>query len=209
MLVWIENAPKLNVDSDDIVIEFIDRYISCDLPSSEEDPELFNIVNEVQTHSRRDSKTCKKKNAVCRFNFPRQPSKKTFICRPSVDSNENEDSEIMLEDDAKSLVKKINEADDGRYTSVNDIFNGNGISQQLYEKALATLSKNTNIFMKRDLNSRWINHYNRDLLRIWNHANMDIQYVTDPYSCIVYIVSYISKSEKKWDCYYTKLKMKL
>ena len=33
-------------------------------------------------------------------------------------------------------------------------------------------------------------------MRCWN-ANMDIQFVTDAYACVVYIVSYISKSERE------------
>ena len=35
---------------------------------------------------------------------------------------------------------------------------------------------------------------NPDLLDIWN-ANMDIQYITDPYNCVMYILSYISNTE--------------
>lgn len=35
----------------------------------------------MQQHSKRHSKTCKKKNTTCRFNFPRPVSAKTFICR--------------------------------------------------------------------------------------------------------------------------------
>ena len=37
---------------------------------------------------------------------------------------------------------------------------------------------------------------NPHLIRAWN-GNMDIQYVMDPYSCVMYIVSYISKSERE------------
>lgn len=33
-----------------------------------------------------------------------------------------------------------------------------------------------------------MNQYNSDLLRCWN-ANMDIKFVVDAYSCIVYIIS--------------------
>lgn len=42
----------------------------------------------------------------------------------------------------------------------------------------------------------WTNQYNECLLKCWD-ANMDIQYVLDPFSCIVYIISYISKSERE------------
>ena len=40
-----------------------------------------------------------------------------------------------------------------------------------------------------------INSYNPDLLRIWK-ANMDIQYILDAYVCVMYVTSYMTKSEK-------------
>ena len=40
-----------------------------------------------------------------------------------------------------------------------------------------------------------INSYNSVLLRAWQ-ANMDIQYVLDPYACAVYILSYITKGQR-------------
>ena len=40
-----------------------------------------------------------------------------------------------------------------------------------------------------------INSYNADLLKAWR-ANLDIQYVLDPYSCAVYILSYITKGQR-------------
>lgn len=42
----------------------------------------------------------------------------------------------------------------------------------------------------------WINQHNEHLLEAWN-ANIDIQYVVDAYSCICYILSYISKKESE------------
>ena len=40
-----------------------------------------------------------------------------------------------------------------------------------------------------------INLYNETVLRSWR-ANIDIQFVLDPYACAMYIVSYISKSQR-------------
>lgn len=64
------------------------------------------------------------------------------------------------------------------------------------EKAHARLSNKTSIVLKRETNALWINQYNKNLLQAWN-ANMDIQYVIDAYSCVVYIISYISKAERE------------
>jgi len=50
--------------------------------------------------------------------------------------------------------------------------------------------------LRRKPSDIWINQYNPDLLKCWN-ANMDIQYITDAYSCVMYIISYISKAERE------------
>lgn len=52
------------------------------------------------------------------------------------------------------------------------------------------------IILKREPRECWINQYNPDLLEAWN-ANIDVQFVVDGYSCIAYIVSYISKKESE------------
>ena len=58
------------------------------------------------------------------------------------------------------------------------------------------ITKHLCIIYKRNIDDLWINPYNKTLLLTWN-ANMDIQPVLDVYSCIMYIVSYISKGEKE------------
>lgn len=84
-LFWIENAPKFRENPETDVVEFIDKYISCEIPDKHEDQEPHDIVMAVQQHSKNHSKSCKKKGTVCRFNFPRPPSEKTFISKPQED----------------------------------------------------------------------------------------------------------------------------
>ncbi|KAJ8378741.1 hypothetical protein AAFF_G00236610 [Aldrovandia affinis] len=91
MVVWIEDAPGVQ-DPEDCpdVIEFIDRYITCQMPDEKADPELHKIVSEVQIHSQNHSKTCRKGNVSWRFGFPRLPMDKTIIaCAPW---NDDEDA---------------------------------------------------------------------------------------------------------------------
>ena len=70
------------------------------------------------------------------------------------------------------------------------------ISQDEFENYLSICSNRQTIYYKRRIEEQWINNYNPHLIRAWN-GNMDIQYVMDPYSCVMYIVSYISKSERE------------
>ncbi|XP_062389285.1 uncharacterized protein LOC134077598 [Sardina pilchardus] len=76
-LFWIENAPQIDKESDEDVAAFIDNYVTCELDS--EDTKLYETASAVQQHSKKHSKTCKKKGTTCRFNFPKPPSARTFI----------------------------------------------------------------------------------------------------------------------------------
>ncbi|XP_038063129.1 uncharacterized protein LOC119733831 [Patiria miniata] len=106
-LFWIENAPRIEVDTDDEVVTFIDRYVSCKLPSKEEHEELNDIVSHVQLHSRKHSKSCKKKGTECRFNFPRPPSVRTFISKP--------------DPSADYVVNKNSYAEENEFNNDNDL----------------------------------------------------------------------------------------
>lgn len=61
-LFWIEGAPQIDKNTDEEVVEFIDKYVLCELPS--DDDALLDIVSSVQTHSKRHSKSCRKKKTM-------------------------------------------------------------------------------------------------------------------------------------------------
>lgn len=77
-LFWIEDAPLLDEDDGQTVCDFVDRFVSCQLPDDTIDPELHEIVTSVQQHSKNNSKSCKKNGTTYRFNFPRPPSEKNI-----------------------------------------------------------------------------------------------------------------------------------
>ena len=226
MVVWIKHAPILDEDGDDEVIEFVDKYISCEMPP-DTDAELHEIVSSVQTHSQTHTKSCRKTGKTCRFNFPRPPSNRTFICRGTKASEtQNQDSDSSCDDDAydtddkeqtsnsnkhtaeaekaeqehaKGTLKKVWDllSDKERhFASFEQVLEAANISQDELEDNLATCTNRQTIYYKRRIDEQWINNYNPHLIRAWN-GNMDIQYVMDPYSCVMYIVSYISKSERE------------
>ena len=79
----VEGAPVFDKDSDQKVVKFIDKYITCAIPDKKEYPELHKLVTTVQTHGH--TQTCKKKKGIkCRFNFPAPPSDTTRIVRLEV-----------------------------------------------------------------------------------------------------------------------------
>ncbi|XP_061169173.1 uncharacterized protein LOC133178496 [Saccostrea echinata] len=203
-LYWVENAPNIDSDGEETVCNFIDRYVTCALPSEMDDFDLRKTVLEVQQHSKKHSKTCKKKGTECRFNFPRPPSQRTFISTPQDDENlEHCETEAVERKINKAYAKEILlsvwdkvQTDGEENSSIEEIFNDLSLTQELYEEAQNTLLTRRTVILQRTPNEMWTNQYNRCLLKCWD-ANMDIQFVLDPFSCIVYIVSYISKAERE------------
>ena len=76
MLVWIDNAPSLEKNSEEEIVKFVDKYLTC----SVNDEETAHLV-ELQTH--KHSRTCRKKGkAICRFGFPLPPLPQTRLLYP-------------------------------------------------------------------------------------------------------------------------------
>ena len=105
----------------------------------------------------------------------------------------------MKKDQASEILTKIKVAltnENSNYDSVEHLFKSLGITQAVFEAAYERCGRNTHIVLKRAINEIWINQYSKQLLHCWN-ANMDLQYITDAYACVVYIITYISKGERE------------
>ena len=64
MLVWIENAPTLERNSEEEIVQFVDQCLTCSADNKE-------TANLVSLHTHKHSRTCRKKGKpVCRFRFP-------------------------------------------------------------------------------------------------------------------------------------------
>ncbi|XP_029923306.1 uncharacterized protein LOC115370422 isoform X2 [Myripristis murdjan] len=214
-LFWIEGAPQIDRNTDEEVVKFIDRYVTCELPS--DDDTLLDTVSSVQTHSKRHSKSCRKHKTTCRFNFPKPVSARTFICRmleckcdkkktaETEPGSENrpvckcfEDRDKMPENVAQAILTAVKRAveSDVPPVSVEDLFCALGINQEIFELAYRRLEKRHKVVYRRGVNEVWVNQYNKQLLKCWN-ANMDISFVTDAYAVVIYILSYITKAERE------------
>ena len=82
-IFWLDDAPVIGQDSDEDVLEFIGRYISCKMPSPNEDPKMHGLVKKFQVHKcnsycLRRPKKCRGK-ARCKFGFPRSPCNKPVL----------------------------------------------------------------------------------------------------------------------------------
>ena len=71
-----------------------------------------------------------------------------------------------------------------------------GFTMKRYFSAVSVSIDRHTIMLKRCIYEIRINNYNPWILQFWR-ANTDIQYILDPYACIVYIMDYIMKGNKE------------
>ena len=79
--------------------------------------------------------------------------------------------------------------------TVQDFFNELYVTEQQYINALRSCINRPTIFLKRNLSEMRINAHNKTILHLWK-ANMDLQFILDPYACAVYVISYIGRSQR-------------
>ena len=187
-LLWVKNAPQIDVQSDEEVSNFVKNHISCELPTDDQASEL---VLKLQKHSH--SSYCRKKGK-CRFNFPKPPSEKVIIAKEP-----DEDNAIETKKKALKIMQSVYDVLTDK-TRENDISTDEllalaRISSNDYYDALSVAVRGRKIILPRTPSESCINPYNRTCLMAWQ-ANMDLQFVEDPHACIMYIAAYISKDEK-------------
>ena len=164
--------------------DFIDQYVSCAIPA--EECKLKELVLSLQQH--KHSSYCKR-NKQCRFNFPHPPSPKTIIAEPTSDDE-------MLETAQKCLQKvRTVLLDCNDNVPLRDILSKAKVNYDDYVKALEVTSSGTVIVLKREPHEKNINNYNPIVMLAWQ-ANMDIQFVLNAYACVMYVASYIMKTDR-------------
>ena len=183
MLVWIVNAPKLEKNSGEEIVQFVDQYLTCSAATED----TAHLV-ELQTH--KHSRTCRKKGrAICRFGFPLPPLPKSMLLYP-------------LEEEVETFKKKytdlqraMNEHKDNEVPFAEFLERVAKMNFEDYIKCIRSSLNAPKIFIKREPNEMRINLFNGKILLAWK-ANLDIQIVLEPYGCASYVVGYISKSQR-------------
>ena len=188
-IVWIKDAPKFGTDPVENVVQFIDKYQTCAIPDN--DPELHDLV-QLQSHVH--SFSCMRKGS-CRFDIPKFPSPTTLI---SSEPQEEQGKAIKLKH-AKDIFKRINdiiiEMDSFENVTLQHLLQVSNVSMKDYMEALNTSKRGNTVVLKRQPTEMNINNYNPSILKAWK-ANMDIQYILDAYACVMYVTSYMMKSER-------------
>ena len=214
---WLQGPKILDQDPDHEVIAWIDARITCHRPK--EGPLKDLVAYQIHNHS----KTCQKgKRFKCRFNFPMPPMRNTTILRPllesSGDSNDTNQQSLVLpshEGDQQSLVpadrrftkvelgelkelkerifQRLKDMKTGEDITIDVFLSDLGIDYGTYLNAIAYGLQQTTIYLKRTPYEIRVNGYNEVLL-LATRANMDIQPITNVYSCATYVCSYVAKA---------------
>ena len=184
MLVWIENAPTLETNSEREIVQFVDKYLTCNTDNEK-------TANLVGLQSHKHSRTCRKKGKpICRFGFPLPPLPRTMLLYPleeDVDKYKKKNTE---------LLKAMNEYKDNVDMTFEEFLETFAkMDFDDYIKCIRSSLKAPKVFLKRKTKDMRINLFNEGILCAWK-ANLDIQIVLEPYGCASYIVGYISKSQR-------------
>ena len=79
--------------------------------------------------------------------------------------------------------------------TIDDVLTRASVDREEYVEALQVTKAGNVVLLKREPNEQKVNNYNASVMLAWQ-ANMDIQYVLDAYACVMYVASYIMKTEK-------------
>ena len=189
---YIENTQEFNNNN---LVQLIDSFITCEIPHKND--KLHQTVLDVQKHNH--TKKCLIANSqVCKYKFPRFPSKRTIIAKPfDFDDEIEEINELMKK---RSIVlNNIQLVLTNNFLlqtchSIDDILLLVGTTIEEYEEFLSISDVGINVILKRSIHELYINNYNATFLEAWN-ANLDIQMCTDSYAVITYITDYFTKTE--------------
>jgi hypothetical protein len=147
----------------------------------------FLLLSDTQLQPQR---TCKKGPRKCRFNFPRPPAFSSFIAEPT----NNDDQEHKKAKATFETLLSLLEHPPYPPLNCDQLLQKLNITETQYMHFYNILTQRPVIIYKRDPANAWVNPYNETLLLAWD-GNIDIQPVLDAYSCIMYVISYISKAE--------------
>ena len=159
---FINEDNTLNSDHEDFH-EFIDYWTSCSLDTSDE---ILDSIVKVNVHEHRDS--CKRKvkingevEEVCRFDYPKMPSDRSFIAKPISSEDPEGKSKLerakLIKNEVKKLLTEefVNKVD--KDFTIDDLLKKLDIKKDEYYEALKISEKGETVILKRKVNEVYVN----------------------------------------------------
>ena len=177
-LIWVKDAPFFSEDNADEVADYVDQFVSCSKTMNVSCPlsllEQQELIAQRQVHHH--SRTCPKKNKVCRFNFPKPPMDKTTVLFPFEKGTKEKPltaAQKELLQKHKLNFKKIEDTlnswseqpQNFKINSMEDFLAYLDMNYNDYIEALRSSIHTDTVFLKRNVDERWING---SILNAWH-----------------------------------------
>ena len=181
------------IEYPEATVKLVDKLMSCSLNTP--DAKLNQTVSDVQRH--KHTKSCLKYGLKCRYNFPKFPSKETILAQPLPEDMDKKEKEETLKECSKILEKAhglLESTDLDENMTIEEFIKKVGVSEDAYYKALKTSKNGPMLVLKRQVNERFVNSYNPEILKAFD-SNTDFQVAFDAYAVATYMINYVSKDE--------------
>ena len=189
-LLWVNDAPKIDKDPDDIVFAFVDKYITAVIPPIT--PENENHIKLTKNLQNIHILTIVIETILLFWFSKPSPATKTLISRPPIDDND----EII--ENAKAVLRTVQNTlttADIHNISTQHFLQDINLDVDTYMDALTTSKRSTNVILQRNPQDVLINACNHDILSLGG-GNVDLQYVINEIATVKYVCSYMTKGEK-------------
>ena len=129
--------------------------------------------------------------------FPSSSAASYLSCKP-LDEQPTSGQQEKYSDILQAVYDQLSKLDFSEDVDFDQLLEKASVNEDNYIAALKWIkTKNGQpaILLKRTPSEVNINNYNTTLMQAWE-ANLDVQYVTNTYACVMYVASYVSKPEK-------------
>ena len=192
-LAWTENAPAYDPEDpiNQDVVDYIDTYQTCSISG------LSPHMLTCQWHKHKPG--CRKSNSKhqhCRYHFPKPPMPSTHILKPlTVKEAGSAEAHKELRKRWYFLHARMGEMLDPADVDLSSFYAALGTTEEEFQLCLRASLDRPTVFLKRTPREIWINGYMKNGGEAWG-ANMDIQFVLDPYAAANYVVAYMMKGNR-------------
>ena len=180
----LKNDIALNEQETNALTRMIEEFTTVSLHGNSVGHDVVKIVKEVNVHHH--TRSCRKYNEMCRFNYPRFPCHKTIIAKPLKGNKEETKKltkmyEILLKKVKEILLdeKKVSEIMNGYVKSeeskeehikcveerIKKLCRVAGVTIETYLEALSFSKRGYTIIQRRDIDEIYVNSYNKEWIR--------------------------------------------
>ncbi|KAJ8678081.1 hypothetical protein QAD02_013868 [Eretmocerus hayati] len=182
-IFYCRDAPVLDESDPESIrkcCEFADKIATCG-----DNPNNPLILYQRHAHKATCYKGRKNKLKHCRFNIPNFVMHETMILYPLKNGENSKISHSKNLDRMKNMMEQFFQ--NNILMNYAEMLEHLDLSHEGYILAIRNSLNHAELFLRRKSNEVAINAYNKIILTLLE-SNMDIQFVTDIYSCITHIV---------------------